>query len=311
VGLGNVGCAYDFNRADLVTTHARAYTEHPAFNLVGAVDSSQERRDHYSQQYTGKTCATVDELFKQQRIDIVSLCVPTEYHFDLFKHVLEYDVPIILCEKPLASTLEEAEAMLSLAADKKTVVAVNYMRRFLPETKELKALIDSQPLGDFEQGLVVYSGGIFNSASHFVDLLTCFFGAPSQSLCQKNYGGQDPECDFELLWQKASQASAISFRSHRSKHYANNEFELFFSEGSIRYVGGGQRIEIRRKQENPLFEGYACLNFEGEEIKTNLGRYQYYVLDELYRSYITGTVPISNAESAMQTLKIVSAIKCQ
>jgi predicted dehydrogenase len=74
-------------------------------------------------------------------VDAVSIAVPTEAHYDVAKDFLSAGVDVLL-EKPITSTLEEADELLSIAASKKALLQIGFVERFNPAIRALKTIIE-------------------------------------------------------------------------------------------------------------------------------------------------------------------------
>jgi predicted dehydrogenase len=86
------------------------------------------------------------DLIRSGKIDLVSICTPPVFHRDLAIPALEAGVAV-LCEKPMARTLEDAEAMHAAAERTGTLFTVGFCHRFQPHLEVLKAMIDNGELG--------------------------------------------------------------------------------------------------------------------------------------------------------------------
>ena len=86
------------------------------------------------------------DLIRSGTVDLVSICTPPVFHRDLVIAALEAGVAV-LCEKPMARTLEDAEAMHAATERTGTLFTVGFCHRFQPHLEVLKAMIDGGELG--------------------------------------------------------------------------------------------------------------------------------------------------------------------
>ena len=63
-------------------------------------------------------------------IDIISICTPTKTHFKILNKSLKLKPKIIICEKPICSSVNEAKKIIRIFKQKKIKVVVNHQRRF-------------------------------------------------------------------------------------------------------------------------------------------------------------------------------------
>ncbi|HET9700855.1 MAG TPA: Gfo/Idh/MocA family oxidoreductase [Burkholderiales bacterium] len=117
--------------------HAQKYAALPDVELAGVVDASRERAEQVAAE-----CGT--RAFNDPRdvlvnVDVVSIVVPTERHFEVARTCLEAGAHILL-EKPVTQTVAEAETLIRLARERGRVFQVGHLERFNP------AMLAAQPL---------------------------------------------------------------------------------------------------------------------------------------------------------------------
>ncbi len=90
---------------------------------------------------------TFDDLLKQEDITSVHICTPNFLHFSQSKAALLAGKHVI-CEKPLAKDLHEAEELVALAAQTGLVNAVHFNLRYYPLVRQMKTMREKGDLGD-------------------------------------------------------------------------------------------------------------------------------------------------------------------
>lgn len=90
---------------------------------------------------------TFEEMLKNPSIDVVHICTPNFLHFSQSKAVLEAGKHVI-CEKPLATKIEEAEELVALAKEKGLVNAVHFNLRYYPMVRQMKTMRERGELGE-------------------------------------------------------------------------------------------------------------------------------------------------------------------
>lgn len=118
--------------------HAQKYAALENVDLIGVADVSRERADEVAAEVGTVSYTDYRELLRQ--VDLVSIVVPTQYHFPVAKECLEAGCHILL-EKPVTQTVEEADALIRLAADRKLVFQVGHLERFNPAIMALKGVL--------------------------------------------------------------------------------------------------------------------------------------------------------------------------
>jgi predicted dehydrogenase len=90
---------------------------------------------------------TFEEMLQQPEIDIVHICTPNFLHFSQSKAALLAGKHVV-CEKPLATKIEEAEELVTLAKEKGLVNAVHFNLRYYPMVRQMKTMREAGELGD-------------------------------------------------------------------------------------------------------------------------------------------------------------------
>jgi len=120
--------------------HAQKYAALENVDLVGVADVSRDRAEEVAAE-VGTTAFTDYREFLG-RVDLVSIVVPTQYHFTVAKECLETGCHILL-EKPITQTVAEAEGLIRLAAERGLVFQVGHLERFNPAVLALKGVLKS------------------------------------------------------------------------------------------------------------------------------------------------------------------------
>jgi len=87
------------------------------------------------------------ELIDKEQLDCVHICTPNSSHFEIAMYAMERGVHVV-CEKPMTTTLEDAEKLLAFAKEKKLIHAMNFNCRFYPMAFQMREMIRSGELGD-------------------------------------------------------------------------------------------------------------------------------------------------------------------
>src|SRR3989475_812121 len=133
--------------------HMLVYAELWDMELVGVVDVDRDRAARVAAHYD--TRAFADHRALIGRVDLVSVAVPTEHHFQVASDFLEAGVSVLV-EKPITPTLEEAHELFAVARRTGAVLHVGHVERFNGAVQELKKiverplLVEPRRLGPFE-----------------------------------------------------------------------------------------------------------------------------------------------------------------
>jgi len=125
-----MGYDLDHDPEMYVLTHARAFSTHPEFELVGGVDASSERRTVFAYKYGKPSFEVLGTALEALCPDVVVIAAPTNIHAQLVSAALDcQQVKAILCEKPLAHNVKEANGIVEACDKAGIALFVNYMRR--------------------------------------------------------------------------------------------------------------------------------------------------------------------------------------
>ena len=119
--------------------HLRVYREMAGVMLVAAIEPEDVRAAEVAEQYEIPVFANVeDALAADLRLDAASVAVPTVHHCAVAGELLAAGVDCLV-EKPIAATLEEADALVALAARHGRVLQVGHLERFNPAVMAVEA----------------------------------------------------------------------------------------------------------------------------------------------------------------------------
>ncbi|MFC4437939.1 MULTISPECIES: Gfo/Idh/MocA family protein [Natrialbaceae] len=118
--------------------HARVYDELAAANLIGVFDVDAERASAVAGRH-GTTAASLETLL--ERVDAVSVAVPTVHHYEVVTTCLEMGVPTLV-EKPVVDDPETGRKLRAKAAAADVPVQVGHVERFNPAVETLETILD-------------------------------------------------------------------------------------------------------------------------------------------------------------------------
>jgi predicted dehydrogenase len=150
--------------------------------------------------------------------DLAIVASPPQHHAEQSIDALRAGVAV-LCEKPMASSLSEGEAMVAAAEDAGGLLAVGLVRRFLPATQAIRLILANRMLGDL-RNVACFEGGPFrwparkpsffdrsqggvlpDIGAHALDLLMWWLGVPQGIEYEDDaMGGVAANCRFLLRY---------------------------------------------------------------------------------------------------------------
>ena len=172
-------------------------------------------------------------------LELVVVASPPRFHREQVTDALNAGAAV-LCEKPLATTVADAEAMVRAAGEAGRPLAVGLMRRFFPAVRTLKAMLEARMIGEvrrfhcFEGGTFRWpvrsssyferetSGGgvLMDLGPHLLDLLLWWLGTPSQvAYADDAMGGVEANCRLQLSYDGFAGEVRLSRDWHRPNRY--------------------------------------------------------------------------------------------
>ncbi|RWB31417.1 MAG: Gfo/Idh/MocA family oxidoreductase [Mesorhizobium sp.] len=127
--------------------HASIFSSAPNCNLAAVVDPNVElARAAAARCGNAKAYASHDELLAAEKLDLVSICTPDNLHRAPAEAVAANGVNLFI-EKPIASTVDDAKAIIAAARGAGVKLGVGYLLRFDPRYARAKELIDEGRIG--------------------------------------------------------------------------------------------------------------------------------------------------------------------
>lgn len=125
--------------------HAPEYSENPNCEIAGFFDMVTEKAEALVKQYGGKVFRSVEELLSSD-VDAVSVCVANRFHAEISIQALKAGKHV-LCEKPMATTEEDCEAMVAAANETGKYLMIGLNQRLAKAHIKAKEILDSGEMG--------------------------------------------------------------------------------------------------------------------------------------------------------------------
>ncbi len=128
IGVGHLG-----------RSHARIYSETKGIEQVGVCDILKKEADEVARQ--NNTSAFYDYRKLLDRVEAVSIVVPTKLHYKIAMDFIRHKVHVLI-EKPITENLSQADKLLKAAKKNNVILQVGHIERFNAAVKALKKIID-------------------------------------------------------------------------------------------------------------------------------------------------------------------------
>jgi predicted dehydrogenase len=128
--------------------HAAIFARELRAELVAVVDKNFDLARSVAARFPGtKAYASHDKLIAAERLDLVSICTPDHLHLEPALAIAEKGINLFI-EKPIASRLEEGEAIVEAVRKAGVKLGIGYLLRFDPRYSAARELIRSGKIGD-------------------------------------------------------------------------------------------------------------------------------------------------------------------
>lgn len=136
IGLGNMG-----------KHHARNYSLIPEVELVAVCDLREDLANTIAKKFGCKAYNDYKEMLEKESIQAVSIAVPTTHHKEVALYCIDKNIDVMI-EKPIASTISDAEEIIARAKEKNVMLQIGHLERFNPAVQKLKEVISNGKLGE-------------------------------------------------------------------------------------------------------------------------------------------------------------------
>ncbi|MEA2227361.1 MAG: UDP-N-acetyl-2-amino-2-deoxyglucuronate dehydrogenase [Solirubrobacteraceae bacterium] len=321
---GIVGCG------PIHRNHAQAARLVDGVELVGVVDVDDERRAAAAREWDVPGYRTHADLVAAG-VDAVGVCVPHSLHVELCLDLAQAGVHVV-CEKPLATTLEDVDRIIEACEEHAVELAVVFQHRFNETSQLLRGLIARGALGQLVLGTAVFQyhkspadsayfgwrgsfeaaggGALGNFGIHTVDLFCWLMGEVSEA--HGCIGTVTMGTEVEDTAVVAVRFENGAFGTVASTIASSPSYESRIAISGT--LGSAVMVDSRRldveyldgRREQHVFE--ERLDDPAFETKPAYGRGHIGVLDDFARALREGGTPVCSARSARRTHALVSAV---
>jgi UDP-N-acetylglucosamine 3-dehydrogenase len=329
IGIGIIGCG-----SISIHRHIPEYASRTDCKIIGYYDPKQERVQKMINQYGGKAYATVEELLADKAIHAVSVCTSNKYHAPVSIAALNAGKHV-LCEKPMAVSVEEAKAMIDAANKSGKFLMIGHNQRLAPAHIRAKEILESGEMGSIltfrttfghggpefwsqDKGLHTwffksddaFVGAMGDLGIHKADLIRWLISdeiaevkAYVTTLDKVNEKGEKIEVDDNAICLMKSQNGIYGTLTASWTYYGaeDNSTVLYCSNGVMKIYDNPEfPIVIIKKNREKVY--YKVGNIQTNESQTKSG-----VIDMFVDSINSGKEPEINGSEGLAALRIILA----
>ncbi|WP_077624513.1 Gfo/Idh/MocA family protein [Sediminibacillus massiliensis] len=311
--------------------HLVEYENNPVVEITAVCDIVEERANKTAEKYNASAYINYLQLLEVEKIDAVSICTPNYLHAPMSIAALNAGCHV-LCEKPMATTAEEAEAMIEAARlnNKKLMIAHN--QRFVPSHAKARALVEAGEIGKIFSFRTTFGHGgpedwsadgadswFFNKEQAFIgamgdlgvhkaDLLRFLLGEEFMEVAgfietsAKENADVDDNAVCILKTNSGVIGTLASSWAYNSQE--DNSTILFGEKATIRLEDDPQHALIVQYTNGEI------VKYELGQIQSNAegGQTNSFVIDHFIESIILDKEPLINGEEGKKSLEVILAV---
>jgi predicted dehydrogenase len=321
IGIGVIGAGI------LGKRHVRVFSELTGSRVEAVADTAFERAEKAAGAVGGRAYPDYTSLLADSAVDAVVVATPDHLHYEPVMAALQAGKHVFV-EKPLATDLREARAMVEQAQRAGLTLQVNFSQRFVPEHAWAKRQIEEGAIGD----VLVYrsvandtisvptemipwsthSSPVLFMSSHHLDLI-CWYAAAapeeasayevSRALQARGFGTPDA-IEAVVRFSNGSLANVHSAWVYPNTYptVADSSLEIIGTEGVIQLDLGGS--------------GYLYTSGSAQKVKLatayEVGEHLYgafrHSLELFLDSVATGSEPMTSAAKTLPVAVVQAAI---
>lgn len=317
VGAGSIGALkpdqFDFLGKTAPLTHAHAVALSGSLKLVGICDTDYDALLRATHKWQVAGYLNIDEAMRICQPDIVIVATPTDSHFKVMNDIL-HSPRLIIAEKPFCDDVFMANGVIGSYTAAKIPIAVNYLRRYVPDYIKIAQEIQSGELGKIYHARLTYGRGLLRDGCHGIDLLHWFFGRMIHArriLDMFDRVGSIEEGDSTVAAQLQFERCAdVHLTAVNSQAYGIFELEVFTEKERIIFAENGTVLARTEPEPEPIYGDYLSLPFLPQRVGgTNLT----YALSGLMRNCVDhlnqGIPLICTAQDAIQVHESIDRIR--
>jgi predicted dehydrogenase len=184
---------------------------------VGVLDANRATAESVAAQFGCKAFTAVEEL--TGLVDAASVAVPTVHHLGVAKALMQAGIDVLI-EKPLASTLEEADELLRVAAEHQRVAQVGHLERFNPAVRATVPLL-TKPMFFEVHRLSVFTPRsldvdvVLDLMIHDIDVVLSFVKSPVTEIRAVGLPVVSPKVDIANVRMEFENGCVANFTASR------------------------------------------------------------------------------------------------
>lgn len=327
IGCGRIGSLLERDRLrPHPCTHAGYYGFHERTKIVAGCDLRQDRLEEFGRRWKvppSRLFKKYQDLLSVVKPEIVSVATYTESHCEIVVAAARAGAKIILCEKPMARSLREADQMIRTCRRSGTLLVIHHERRWHPNYRAVRKAIQSGLLGeirtvvgnvltseprrDWHANPAVSGGGpTLHDGTHLFDAIRYLCGEIVSLRGETER--KDPKARVEdtgRAWMVLENGARAFVECGGRREYFNFEIDIQGTRGRI--VIGNAVYRAWTLGPSPRYEGFVEFS-ETAPPPPLLPDTFPFIVEEILEAYEEGRASISSGEDGREALRCVLGV---
>ena len=166
----------------IARSHAYGWQQVPEAEIWTIADTNADARREFGEHFgvlEERRYADLRQMLDQERPDFVSVCSWHPLHAEFTIAAAARKPKAIICDKPMATSLAEADEMIVACSRERVKLAIGHQRRFLAAWQEAARLVREGAIGEPLRACVNAGVGLLNNATHSIDMMRYLLGDPA------------------------------------------------------------------------------------------------------------------------------------
>ena len=197
--------------------------------------------------YKCKILSSIKNIKKIDYPEIISICVPDRYHYEMLQQVIELKPRLVIIEKPISTDPILSKKIFNIYKKKNIKLLVNYSRRFIPFFSNLSKELKDQKIISSQ---VYYANGLLHNGCHIIDLLNILFGAIKNYKAlsyREDFSSEDPTVSAFLSTENCKSCFMIGLDN---RNYVHWEMNIFTNKFMYRIHTDHRKLSIKKIKSN-------------------------------------------------------------
>lgn len=238
--------------------HADKYAASKDCKLVAVVDSNIETARAIAGKHGAEAVTNYQDILA--RVDAASLVVPTSLHFDIARDCLNAGIHCLI-EKPITTTVDEAQVLIDLAKSKNLVLQVGHIERFntvimdIDDILDQPQFIESTRLAPFTPRATDVSV-ILDLMIHDIDIILDMIDSPIKHISASGISVLSDEIDIANARLEFSSGCVANVTASRISRKRERKIRIFQKDAYISADFQEKILAVNRKGDQQMENGF-------------------------------------------------------